>query len=411
MIKSVFFSFGINFINLLFPLLLIPFFIKNLGIGIYGIIVIVIAIINYVGIITDYSYAILGPIELNKLDNNTVLINNYISKVINTKFFLTLIGSFVLFISLYFYHLFENGFFCVFSIFLMFFSRSQNVFWVFIGLNKINVYFYFYTFFKILSIFLILSFVNTNKDLDLVFFIMGISDTLIIVFSYVFLYIKHDFKYCFTKLNEVYFEFRTGFSQFLTFLSLCSLSNSSALILGVMVKPEVVGIYSVAEKIVMLIKNCTGVLFTALFPKVCSIGTSDLKKLNRFIYLLFKSYILLFIVAALFLFLFSDYIIPFFSKISIEEIKKYLIYLLPVIIISALGQPAYMSLVITEQKNKYSLIYLGALFFNLLASFILCYYFNVYGIVMSLFLTEIFITSFLNYFTLNKFETNFFKNL
>lgn len=411
MIKSVFFSFGINFINLLFPLLLIPFFIKNLGIGIYGIIVIVLAIINYVGIITDYSYAILGPIELNKLDKNSVLINTYISKVINTKFFLTLIASFFLFLSLYFYHLFENGFFCVFSIFLLFFSRSQNVFWIFIGLNKIYVYFYFYTFFKILSIFFILFFVKTKQDLDLVFFIMGVSDTLIIVFSYIFLYIKHDFKYCLTKINEVFCEFKIGFSQFLTFLSLCSLSNSSALILGIMVKPEIVGIYSVAEKIVMLIKNCTGVLFTALFPKVCSIGTSDLKKLNRFLFFLFKSYLLLFIAAAMFLFLFSDFIIPFFSKISTAEIKKYLIYLLPVIIISALGQPAYMSMVITEQKNKYSVIYLGALFFNLLASFILCFYFNVYGIIMSLFLTEIFISSFLNYLTLNKFETNFFKNL
>ena len=411
MIKSVFFSLGINFINLLFPLLLIPFFIKILGLGIYGIIVIVLAIINYVGIITDYSYAILGPIELNKLDKNSVLINIYISKVINTKFFLTLIASLFLLLSLYCYHIFENGFFCVFSIFLLFFSRSQNVFWIFIGLNKIYVYFYFYTFFKILSIFFMLFFVKTKQDLDLVFFILAVSDTLIIVFSYLFLVIKHDFKYCFTKINEVFCEFKIGFRQFLTFLSLSSLSNSSALILGVMVKPEVVGIYSVAEKIVMLIKNCTGVLFTALFPKVCSIGIYDLKKLNRFLNFLFKSYLQLFIAAAVFLFLFSDYIIPFFSKISTEEIKKYLICLLPIIIISAIGQPAYMSLIITEQKNKYSLIYLGALFFNLLASFILCFYFNVYGIIMSLFLTEIFITSFLNYLTLNKFETNFFKNL
>jgi len=140
---------------------------------------------------------------------------------------------------------------------------------------------------------------------------MGVCDTLIIVFSYIFLYVKQDFKYCFTKINQIFCEFKIGFSQFLTFLSLCSLSNSSALILGIMVKPEIVGIYSVAEKIVMLIKNCTGVLFTALFPKVCSIGTSDLKKLNRFLYFLFKSYLLLFITAALFLFLFSDYIIPF----------------------------------------------------------------------------------------------------
>ena len=366
---------------------------------------------TYVSIITDYSWGILGPIEISKLDKNLTIINQYISKVINTKIFLSIIALFILLIALYFYHFFSKGIFCILSIFLLFFSRSQNVHWIFIGINKINIYFYIYALCKVCSVIFILFFLNKSSNITSVFFVLGFFDTILFIFSYLYLYIKYKFKYNTTSLKDIIQECKIGYKLFLTFLSICSLSNSSILILGIMVKPEIVGIYSVAEKIVMLIKNCTGVLFIALFPKVCEIGTSNMRKLNKFLFFLFKSYFFLFLVSIIILIFLTNYIIPIFSKIAVDEIRTYLIYLSPIIIIAALGQQAYMSLVITEQKNKYSTVYFGALIFNLIMSFFLCFFLGVYGIIISLILTELFITSLLNYLTFNKFETNFFKNI
>lgn len=409
MIKSVFFSFGINFVNLLFPIILIPLYISVFGLGIYGTIAIIFSILNYVYIITDYSWGIFGPIELNKCENNSLLINKYLSKVINTKLFLSLIAGIILVIVLLVYKVYDNGLFCVFSIFLLLFSRSQNVHWIFIGLNKIWVYFYIYFFCKVGSIIAIIFFIKTRNDFDLVFFILGFADTLLFIISYLYLYFNHKFKYHLTNFQEIINESKIGYKMFLTNLSITSLSNSSTLILGLMVKPELVGIYSVAEKIVMLCKNCNGVLFLGVFPKICNIGTKNIKKLNSFLLFLFRSYLAIFIIGVTTLIFISDYIIPLFSKISISEIKTYIIYLSPIPIITALGQSAYMSLIITEQKNKYFFAYFFGLILNLIFSVNFCYFWGVYGVILALILTELFITVYLNYQVVNNTVTNFFK--
>ena len=85
MLKNISLSFGINFINLLFPLLLIPFYIKTFGINTYGLIAVSLSIINIISVIYDYSWYAFAPIEIQKIKNDSSLVNQYISKVINTK--------------------------------------------------------------------------------------------------------------------------------------------------------------------------------------------------------------------------------------------------------------------------------------------------------------------------------------
>jgi O-antigen/teichoic acid export membrane protein len=182
------------------------------------------------------------------------------------------------------------------------------------------------------------------------------------------------------------------------------------MIIGFFLGQQAAGIFNVAERIIMLCKNSVGVLFLGIFPKICSIGignTAEFKKTLRF---MLKTYILIFSVGTVLLICFLHPIILFFTKHSVSLIKHYVICLSLLPLIAAVGQPAYITLLLHDKKNIYFSAYFFGLVLNLIISFIMCFYFSVAGILFTLIVTEIFISTYMNYFVYKEDKMNYLKS-
>lgn len=409
MIKNIFYSFSINFINFLFPLILIPFYIHVFGITNYGLIAISLSLINYISVINDYSWNALGPIKIGKLNSDFTAISKYISTVINTKFVLTIPSFVLLFLLAQLYTEISHNSLFFLSLFLMLFSRTQSAHWIFIGLNKVNVYCIINSIFKISCLLTILFCVKSKDSFQILFFILGLFDSLIFIVSYIYLFLKENFIYSKTSFKDISLELKSGFKMFLTNLTVCSILNSGTLILGVFFDSKIVGIYSVAEKVIMLGKHCIGVLFQGVFPKICTIGTASLSELNKNLRQIFRYYFFVFSFGTIVLIVFSEQIIAVLSSAYVSESSRYLILLSPIPLIASLNQSAYMSLLMHEKKNIYFSGYFIGLIINISLSFLLSFFFKVEGMIAALILTELFITLFLNYKVLYDKNLNFFK--
>ncbi|MDP5198410.1 oligosaccharide flippase family protein [Flavobacterium sp. DG2-3] len=409
MIKNIFYSFSINFINFLFPLILIPFYIHVFGITNYGLIAISFSLINYISVINDYSWSALGPIKIGKLNSDVNAISKYISTVINTKFLLTIPTFLLLFLLAHLYKDISSNSLFFLSLFAMLFSRTQNAHWIFIGLNKVKIYFIINSIFKISCLLTILFCVKSKDSFQILFFILGFFDCVIFFTAYIYLFAKENFTYSLTSFQEIYEELQYGFKMFLTNLTICSILNSGTLILGAFFNSKIVGIYSVAEKVIMLGKHAIGVLFQGVFPKICTVGARSISELNKNLRQIFKYYILVFAAGTLFLIVFSEQIISVLSSSHILESSRYLILLSPIPFIASLNQSAYMSLLMHEKKNIYFTGYFWGLLINISLSFLLSYFFKIEGMIAALILTELFITLFLNYKVLRNKNLNFFR--
>lgn len=408
-LKNISLSFGINFINLLFPLLLIPFYIKTFGIDTYGLIAVSLAFINIVSVLYDYSWYAFAPIEIQKVKNNQNLINQYISKIINCKI-AVFVPSILLLVVFILCSEIKYNLIFAFSLLVFLFSRSQNNLCFFIGLDKVFPYFIINSIVKIGCIALIFITLVEKTDYQFVFYYLGISDILIFIFSTLYLIRKDDFKYRFSSLSEIYEELVFGHKLFLTNLTICALMNSSTIILSVFFDNTIVGIYNVAEKIIMLCKQSISVLFQGVYFKACEIGVSKIKQLNHFLKSVFWAYFLMYGFGGLLLVFFPNLIISILSSEFTSDSSLYLIYLAPIPLISALNQSAYMSLLLHHKKSTYFNAHLYGLIINIILSFALCYFMKVNGIIVSLILTEIFITVYLNFAIAKNDELNFFKN-
>lgn len=408
-LKNISLSFGINFINLLFPLLLIPFYIKTFGIDIYGLIAVSMAFINIVSVLYDYSWYAFAPIEIQKVKNEPNLINQYISKIINCKIAVFVPSILLLLVFILCSEIKYNLIFS-FSLLVFLFSRSQNNLCFFIGLDKVFPYFIINSIVKVGCIVLIFITLVEKTDYQFVFYYLGISDILIFIFSTLYLIQKNDFKYSISSFSEIWEELVFGYKLFLTNLTICALMNSSTIILSVFFDNTIVGIYNVAEKIIMLCKQSISVLFQGVYFKACEIGATKIKQLNHFLKSVFWAYFLMYGFGGLLLVFFPNLIISLLSSEFTLNSSIYLIYLAPIPLISALNQSAYMSLLLHHKKDIYFNAHLYGLIINIILSFTLCYFMKVNGIIISLILTEIFITVYLNFAIVKNDELNFFKN-
>ena len=409
MVKNISLSFGINFINLLFPLLLIPFYIKTFGINTYGLIAVSLSLINILSVIYDYSWYAFAPLEIGKIRHESFLLNQYISKVINTKIVLFIPTILVLYCYILFFDNLKNELIFSFSLLVFLFSRSQNNLCFFIGLDNVTSYFIINTIVKIICIVLIILTLTEKSDFQYVFYYLGLSDILIFIFSTYFLIKKCHFRYSLSSLSEINNELRAGFKLFLTNLTICAMLNSSTLILGMFLDTKTVGVYSVAEKIIMLCKQSISVLFQGVYYKACSIGISKTSELNQFFKSVFIFYLIIYSLGTLILLIFPNLIIHILSNEATTESSHYLILLTPIPIIAALSQSAYMSLILHHKKNTYFYTHLFGLFLNIFLGIILCYFFKVYGIIIALIMTETFITFYLNLAVTFEKKLNFFK--
>ncbi|WP_170141445.1 oligosaccharide flippase family protein [Flavobacterium aquicola] len=410
MFKNISLSFGINLVNLLFPLFLIPFYIKTFGIENYGLIAISMALINMISVIYDYSWYAFAPIEIEKTQNNIALLNQYISKVINTKITLFIPSLIILGLFIFFFDNLRNETLFSFSLLVFLFSRSQNNLCFFIGLNKVTPYFAINTIIKISCIGLIILTLAEKTDFQYVFYFLGISDILIFIFSTLFLIKNCNFCYSFSPLSEIYRELQKGFKLFLTNLTICVMLNSSTVILGFFLDTKTAGIYNVAEKIVMLCKQSISVLFQGIYYKACSIGILKTAQLNRFLKSVFIIYFGIYGLGTLLLLIFPCLIIQIFSNEGTSESSHYLILLASIPLIASLNQSAYITLILHHKKNIYFYSHLVGLFLNVFLGSILCYFLKVYGIIIALILTEIFITVSLNFAIISDKKLNFFKS-
>jgi O-antigen/teichoic acid export membrane protein len=397
MLKNIFYSFGINFVNFLFPILLTPFYVKTLGLNNFGLITLIFGIVNIISVITEYSWNILGPLEIHRLKHQGKSLNQYISTVAVCKILLFLGAALLLAATLLTYKFVKGYELVSISIFVYLLSRSHNTHWIFLGIDKIKFYLINNTFCRISCLACIFFFVKGPDDFHLVFYFLGVFEILQFVGCYVYIYFKIKYRFCPVLLEDIKNEMTGGFKMFLTNLSVCALINSGTLILGLYFNPAIIAVYGIADKVISLSKHTVGVLFQGVFPYLSKKYIESKTLFYRLIKIQFKIYLVIYTVGVLIIIFFADFLVSLLSNVNIEESAHYLRFLAPIPLIMALGQSSYIELILKDKKSIYSMAYFIGFIINITATSVLAYFFGLYGVIISLVLTELFITGFLTF--------------
>jgi PST family polysaccharide transporter len=276
--------------NYLLPLLTLPYLVRVLGPGYFGLLAFATAMVSYFQVLTDYGFNLTATREISIHKSNKEKVVEIFSSVMIIKSLLMLL-SLVLITALVFNieELIKNAL----VYFLTFGAVAGQVLfpvWFFQGMERMK----YITYLGILSrlIFTVAIFVFVHVQADYYIVPILVSGGAIISGVLSLFLIKREFGigFAWQGLGVIKKQLLDGWDIFLSSLQSAVLASSGAFVLGVFANYETVGVYSAIEKLSKAMIGLFSPISQALYPTVSeklnsdrASGMSFLKKMSAYI--------------------------------------------------------------------------------------------------------------------------------
>lgn len=305
--------------NILISIATIPLIIGAIGVEELGNVDLSLSIVYTLNIVVSYGYNLSAPrdIAINFSDKNEL--SGIFSRVLFSKLILASTVAFLLVLSARnLQHFSGLSTILLFSVTVLF-AEALLPHWLAQGLEKMHVLSIGNLVSKIAYLGLLLWFIHNPDDSFLVNFLLGLSGILVnlLLIFYVTKYWGISFRR--VRLSEVWTSLNDNFYLFLSSFAGYISINSGIVILSFFAAPYTLGVYSLAERVIRVLRIIPTIVIQAIYPKASRLYVSDRRSFYTF---LRKSYfyaLLLCLIVSLVTFLFAPFIVELLAGESLAE--------------------------------------------------------------------------------------------
>ena len=388
-----FFSLGaVQAISSLIQLIVIPHVISKIGVDGFGVVAVAQVVMFYFSVFTDYGFnqTATRDIALYKADHKKV--SEIFFKVFFSKLFLCVIAFLLLLILLLFIPLFRAHLLLYCMAFVFVVGQSLLINWFFQGLERMHFIAFTTLVARVLFAALVFIFIRSKDDDFLFLFFLGAGNIIAGLISIAVAFRIYKLKFIKPSRMDIARELKEGWQITLSHLSNNTCHYANIFILRFFASDFVVGYYSIAERIFFTIKQVFVVFSQAVYPKVCQLVQKGKEQAISFLKPAYTAFLLLVILGSLILFIFSPQVLYFFMGNEYSNAVFYLRVLCIVSVIVCLNIPGTLILLAMNQQKNYFRIYAMATVLNILLNLVLARFFEATGTVITIFITEFFIT-------------------
>jgi len=392
MVENFFYLTGLQFFNYLLPLITLPYLINILQPEKYGLTVYAQTVMLYFIVFIDYGFNLTATRQISINKNNNIKITEVFNNVITTKLFLLIVSLIILAVLIFSIPKFSNNWLLYLFTSGVLIGQVFFPIWLFQGLQEMKYLMYFN--FLSRAIFTVLVFVVIKSPTDFVYvnLLSSLGSILIGILSILFVVKKYNIRFKIVSKEKIKFELKDGWMVFLSNFSIQMYMSSNIIILGVYANDNSIGNYSVAEKIMLILRQLLGVFSQVIYPHICQLTTTP-QLIKSFFKKTFLPFISLIFVMCFMLFAFAGKIVFLMTGKEYAEIVLLIRILSFVPLIVGLNIPAYQTLLAFNYKNAYSGVLIIGAIINVILNFVLAYFFGAYGTAVSVLITELFITT------------------
>lgn len=386
-------------LNLVLPLITLPYLIRTLGVDYFGLLSFSFAFITYFQILTDYGFNSTGTRDISLATDDSEKQNLIFNQIMSAKLLL-LVVSFVAMMSIVF--LFEI-FRTYWIVYLFSFGSvlGQAIFpvWYFQGIQKMKYITYLNLFTKVIFTIALFIFVKQKSD----YYLVPVFNALGFITAGIFalFYIRKDFniKFKIQPFSGIVEQLQKSKYVFLSELKISFFTNTNTLILGFLAGNQAVGYFSAAEKLVRAMGNLQTPISNTIFPylskEMMQNKLQTIQKIKKITLL----GTILFSILILFCFCFAEQIIEIiYGKEMFASILIFRILLL-IPLLSFLdtmyGKQILLNL---GRDNLYFRVIAFATILNFTINFFLTHFFQEAGTAIALIITQVFIVLGMWYF-------------
>lgn len=323
LLKNIYSLTTLQFVILVIPVFLVPYFVKVIGLEKYGLIAYSGAIVNFINILTDYGFNLSATARVSESRTQLSEINNIFTNVLLIKVILLVISLFFIVIVTLFTDLSIEQKFIIYANLGVCLAQVLIPTWLFHGLEKMKVLLFINLVYRTCMVILILILVKKATDYWLIPVIYTATSLLGATIS--LLYIKKNLKIRLLKVNlhDALCLLRDSTIFFFSKLATTSYTSLITIMLGALTNFEQVGIYSAAEKVLQAAKAIFTPITQAIYPYLVRLTTSDIKKSISFLKFLLLFTIMFTSVIGIVMYTFSYQIAEFlFWDNEVENISQ-----------------------------------------------------------------------------------------
>ncbi len=378
--------------NIIFPLIILPYVVRVIGVEKFGLISFVQSFIMYFVFISDYGFNLAGTREISVNRNDAGKLSEIFSAVLLVKIFIGILCVTVISVLI-----------CTFDVFkanwMLYLIGTGIIFgsilfpqWLFQGMEKMELIPAVNIPVKIVQLLLIFLIVKQEDDYILYLFLLSAAQLVIGILGLITAVQAAKVKPVFPSIDKMKQQLKNGFKYFPVNIGINIFNNSSVFIVGLLAGQYAAGIFSAADKIRLSIHATLSGFTMSVYPQAVEIINESKQKFTEFIGNIFKVSIVLGILVGLILFSFSEWIIlvllgPEFKE-SIFILKLFSIV---IVIFSATEVLCYLILLPFGFHILVNQIILFAALIHIVLLIVLINLFNYPGTAYSIIITQLII--------------------
>lgn len=371
-------------VNLLAPFLVALYVIPVCGVDKWGIVGLVTTVYILLGLIIEFGANLIGVKEISAYRSKIAYLKNYIGLNYRYRLICCIVLTILLVIIFSILNVDKTYYWGLTWIVAWYY----NPIWIYQAqesFKKINHIIFWSKLIYVIGIYLL---IKKPEDYVYVVGILGVANS--IIYAWFYYKISKNTK---LSIKRVAVFIQQNKSIVLSNFSISFYTQAPVFIINTLLGNTYAGIYKIIDLFLVAFRSYLGVFFNVTYPSYCNLIVSNFKAAKSYVFkMTFFNVIFLSIVAVIIVFI-MPYLGKFFDlNNEVNEGLKLSSFLLFLPVIVALNIPFYQTLLFKNHHKKILLILSVALLITVVLGFVLTYNYGLYGIIATLYITEIFVT-------------------
>ena len=380
----------LNGLNILLPLLVIPYLTNVIGAAHYGVYAYILVLVQNINVVTQYGFQFSATKKISQNRDDVAFLEQYCSNILCARFLVaTLCIALILTLSHWALDT-SDRFFMFLTAIGMIYGDVFIPIWLFQGLERMKYVTIVTATSKILFTALVFLVVIRPEDYEYILLLNSLGFILAAGLSMVLVRKQFHLRLKKPNMKEVFSELRESLSLCFSMIGIDLYRNMNVVVLNFFVSESAMGVYALAERVIKAAQSFITPVSQALFPHMSlkikqeGVGKS-MALLKRAAFFL----LILTVVVALVIFFCGDFLVSLVGK-DFTEIKPLLNWMYPVLIFGCMNfLLGFVGLVnLGQQKYFFYAVFLsGTVSLGLL--FWLARYWGIQVAAMTMSLSEI----------------------
>lgn len=369
------FLFLIQSSNILVSLVAMPILIRNVGVEEFGRINLAFSVILLFNVLVGFGYNLSAPKDIALNQGNNYQLSEKVSEILWSKLFLAFTSLFIIGILGFVFGVFEDFRLILWWSTVLLFSEATTSVWFFQGKERLQWVSIINVLSKLTYLLLLVWWIKNASDSFLANFFLGLTAFLGNLSLLVYIHFKMNIKLVGPKIHQIVLSLKDNVLLFLSSLASHIAINGGLIILSFFASAAVLGPYSIAERIAMVLRMAPVLISQAVFPRASILYYEEKSKFYTFLARVELATLFLGLLIIVSINISAPFIIHLIAGRDLENAVLFLRILSLIPLVSGLNLGNILIILVTNQKK--------VLFHS-------TWFFSVYMLAASLFLTNAF---------------------